>query len=148
MNNPPFNEWTPGFKASDAPVTPGDDPSSFADLDDAPPEAEPYSNSDIDTRKITVTFFRDEFAKTKNCVDLTLPQLAVHIRQKTATSKRELPWLKLALFGNKQSEKNCLRTNANTLQISGVEVEHDSGEIAFSTALATVLKAGIRCIIY
>ena len=57
MNNPPFNEWTPGFKASDAPVTPGDDPSSFADLDDAPPEDEPYSNSDIDTRKITVTFF-------------------------------------------------------------------------------------------
>ena len=34
------------------------------------------------------------------------------------------------------------------MQISGVEVEHDSGEIAFSTALATVLKAGIRCIIY
>ena len=34
------------------------------------------------------------------------------------------------------------------LQITGVEVEHDAGEIAFGTALATILKAGIRCIIY
>jgi hypothetical protein len=60
----------------------------------------------------------------------------------------ELPWLKLALFENKRSQNNSLRTNENVLQITGVEVEHDSGEIAFSTALATILKAGIRCIIY
>jgi hypothetical protein len=34
------------------------------------------------------------------------------------------------------------------LQISGVEVEHDSGEISFGTALATILKAQIRALLY
>ena len=79
---------------------------------------------------------------------MTLPQLAEHIRKQTAASKMELPWLKLAVFGNKRSEKNCLRTNENVLQITGIEVEHDAGEIAFDTALAVMLKAGIRCMLY
>ena len=79
---------------------------------------------------------------------MTLPQLAEHIRFQTAASKMALPWLKLAIFGNKRSEKNSLRTNENVLQITGIEVEHDAGEIAFGTALATILKAGVRCILY
>ena len=41
-------------------VVEGGDPSPFADLDDASPEDEPYSNSDIDTRKVTVTLIKDE----------------------------------------------------------------------------------------
>ena len=90
-----------------------------------PPEDEPYSNSDIDTRKVTVTFFQDETGQQMRRVDMTLPQLAEHIRYQTAASKMELPWLKLAIFGNKRSEKNCLRTNENVLQITGIEVEHD-----------------------
>ena len=82
-------------------------------------------------------------------VDMTLPQLAEHIRFQTAASKMELPWLKLAIFGNQRSEKNSLRTNENVLQITGIEVEHDAGEIAFGTALATILRAGgVRCILY
>ena len=148
MNNPPFNEWTPGVRAFDIPVVEGGDPNPFADLDDTPPEDEPYSNSDIDTRKVTVTFIKDETGSEMRRVDMTLPQLAEHIRFQTAASKMELPWLKLAVFGNKRSEKNCLRTNENVLQITGIEVEHDAGEIAFDTALATILKAGIRCMLY
>ena len=35
-------------------------PEEFADTSDVPPEDEPYSNSDIDTRKLTVTFIKDE----------------------------------------------------------------------------------------
>ena len=120
----------------------------FADLSDVPPEDEPYSNSDIDTRKVTVTFIKDETGAEMRRVDMTLPQLAEHIRFTTAASKMALPWLKLAIFGNQRSEKNSLRTNENVLQITGIEVEHDAGEIAFGTALATILKAGIRCIIY
>ena len=112
------------------------------------PEDEPYSNSDIDTRKVTVTFIKDETGQEMRRVDMTLPQLAEHIRFQTAASKMALPWLKLAIFGNKRSENNSLRTNENVLQITGIEVEHDAGEIAFGTALATILNAGLRCIIY
>ena len=80
--------------------------------------------------------------------DLTLPQLADRIAKQTAASKMELPWLKLAIFGNKRSDKNCLRTNANVLQITGIEVEHDAGEISFDTAIAAMRKAGIRSLLY
>ena len=149
-HHPADNPWEPGARASDVPITAnGGEPGPFADLDDRPSlEDELYSNSDIDTKKTTVTFIKDKTGAEMRRVDMTLPQLAKHIRFQTAASKMELPWLKLALFENKRSQNNSLRTNENVLQITGVEVEHDSGEIAFSTALATILKAGIRCIIY
>ena len=150
MNEPPPHqpprtgkEWEHNGRAGDIPIEPGGDPSPFEEFPDVPlPEDEPYLNSDIDTRKVTVTFIKDETGAEMRRVDMTLPQLAEHIRFTTAASKMALPWLKLALFGNKRSENNSLRTNDNVLQITGIEVEHDAGEIAFGTALATILKAG------
>ena len=105
-------------------------------------------DGDIDTRTVRVTFFPDEAAQSLLTADLTLPQLADRIAKQTAASKMELPWLKLAIFGNKRSEKNCLRTNANVLQITGIEVEHDAGEISFDTAIAVMRKARIRSLLY
>ena len=114
-----------------------------------PPPADEFETaSDIDTRTVRVTFFPDEAAQSLRTADLTLPQLADRIAKQTAASKMELPWLKLAIFGNKRSEKNCLRTNANVLQITGIEVEHDAGEISFDTAIAVMRKAGIRSLLY
>src|SRR5262249_47138954 len=78
----------------------------------------------------------------------TLPQLAEQIRQQSGPSKLNLPWLKLAIFGDKRSKKNCLRTNANTKEITGIEVEHDKGEIAFDTAIAALRKASLRALFY
>ena len=131
------------------------DKAVFDDLDDVkpeefadpvPPEDEPYSNSDIDSRKITVTFIRDETGQEMSRADMTLLQLAEHIRFTTAAGKMALPWLKLALFGNKRSEKNSLRTNENVLKITGIEVEHDAGTVSFKEAVAVL--AGVRCIVY
>ena len=39
-------------------------------------------------------------------VDMTL--LAEHIALQTAADKMELPWLKLAIFGSRRSDKNSL----------------------------------------
>jgi hypothetical protein len=139
---------------------PPDDPSPFADLSDdvppeefagppgVPPEDEPRLSSDIDSRKLTLTFIPDETGAKMRRADMTLPQLAEHIRLTSAPGKMALPWLKLALFGNKRSEKRSLRTNENVLQITGIEVEHDEGEISFDTAHATILRARVRCILY
>jgi hypothetical protein len=71
------------------------------------------SASDIDIRPVSVTFFPNKSAQSQHCSDLTLPQLAARIRLETGPSKLTLPWLKLAVFGDKPSDKNCLRTNAN-----------------------------------
>ncbi|MBT1511784.1 PriCT-2 domain-containing protein [Bradyrhizobium sp. SRL28] len=110
-----------------------------------PIDCEPAS--DLDTRKLTITLFADEYAASQNRVDMTLPQLAEHIRFQTAASKMALPWLKLATFGNQRSDKNCLRTNENVLQISGIEGDHDSGELPFDDAVEIIRKANIRALL-
>ena len=104
--------------------------------------------SDIDTRTVTITFFLDKAAQSLHTADLTLSQLANRIAKQAAASKMELPWLKLAIFGNKRSEKNCLRTNENVVQITGIETEHDAGEILFDTAIAVMREARIRSLLY
>ena len=104
--------------------------------------------SDIDARTVRITFFPDEAAQSLLTEDLTLSQLADRITKQTAASKMELPWLKLAVFGNKRSEKNCLRTNANVVQITGIETEHDAGELSFDTAIAVMREARVRSLLY
>jgi hypothetical protein len=103
---------------------------------------------DIDVHLVPVTFFDDRFAAVKYEDRLTLPDLADEIRRLTDTSKKKLPWLKLALFGNVPSDKNCLRTNANTLLITGVEVDYDGGATTFDQAVERLAAAGLRALIY
>ena len=112
------------------------------------PSDEFQTTTDIDTRTVTITFFKDEAAASLYRTVLTLPQLADRIAKQSAASKMELPWLKLAIFGNKRSEKNCLRTNANVVQITGIEAEHDAGEISFDTAIAVMREARVRSLLY
>jgi hypothetical protein len=112
------------------------------------PEPPPGVASDIDTGMVKVTFFSNKSAQSQRCIDLTLPQLAEQIRLKTAPSKLALPLLKLQRFGDKRTDKNCLRHNANVLEISGIEVEHDKGEIAFDTAVAVLRTARLRALLY
>jgi hypothetical protein len=125
MNAPiqPMDPWAPGVRAADVPVVEGielgrpfDDPTNGFET----------AASDIDTRKVTVTFFQDEYASWLRSDELTLPQLAEHIRCQTAAGKMDLPWLKLAIFGTQRSKANCLRTNENVLRISGIEGDHDA----------------------
>ena len=59
-----------------------------------------------------------------------------------------MPLLKLAKFGNKRSDKNCLRTDENVESVSGIEVEHDAGEIPFEVAIEIVRKAKLRALAY
>ena len=159
---------------SDIPITESGSRSSIADPDeangvnragapdefpegavDAEPDAEADANHpagasarDIDRHTFATTFFPDKRAMAKFSENPTLPQLAEAIRRTTAASKFELPWLKLASFGDKRSKNNCLRTNDNLIEISGVEGDHDSGELPFDAAVAIMRKARIRCLFY
>jgi len=56
-DNPPFDEWTPGFRASDVPITPGGDPSPFADLADEPKpqDAMPAANGHDPRIRLTIS---------------------------------------------------------------------------------------------
>ena len=104
--------------------------------------------TDINTHAVMVTFFRNEAAQVMRRLPMTLPQLAGHIEKQTAASKMDLPWLKLEIFGDKRSEKNCLRTNENVELITGIEGEHDAGTTSFDEAIAIIRKIGIRALLY
>jgi hypothetical protein len=104
--------------------------------------------SDIDSRTIKVTFFKTEAAQSLRTANLTLPQLRDKIITETAASKMELPWLKLAIFGNKRTDKKCLRSNENTKEITGIETDYDAGRIPFDDAIKTMQRAGVRCLLY
>ena len=110
------------------------------------PEAGPPT--DIDTRKFTITLFKDKAAVKKWLIETTLPQLVDVIERWTAANKMQLPWLELAEFGDIASNAKCLRWNENVRAITGIEGEHDAGTMTFDEALAILHKAGLRCILY
>jgi hypothetical protein len=111
-------------------------------------EASEPVNQPLDAHSFDITIFPDNAARTKNQQSLTLPSLAAAILATRAKRKDKLPLLKLASFGDDASAKNCLRTNANMGAISGVEVEHDAGDVSYRVAVRILRKAGVRALIY
>ncbi len=104
--------------------------------------------TDIATRQHHITFLPSKKALSKTSADLTLPELAERIRIKVAREKFRLPWLKLVRFGDKKTNKACVRFDENVLALDGCETDYDKGLISFDTAIAVMRKAGIRAIIY
>ena len=85
--------------------------------------------------KFHVTFFEDEFAQSLTEKEMTLGELRELVIATTAATKGELPLLKLALFGDKRTDRHCLRHNANVVEISGIEGDYDAKEVAFGDAV-------------
>lgn len=63
--------------------------------------------------KFRVTYFRDCSASEKWERDVTLADLAAKIAEVTRPTKEQLPWLKLACFGDKRTDRGSLRHDAN-----------------------------------
>jgi primase-like protein len=104
--------------------------------------------SDIGTRTLFVTRFEDATAQSMTRSEQSLPALRDHILSTSAATKEKTPWLKLAKFGKKRTDKNCLRHDANVTAITGIEVDYDDEVISFDDAVATMRKAGVRCLLY
>jgi hypothetical protein len=97
---------------------------------------------------LTLTLFRDYGATGKKQRTVTGDDLCTLIRDTSAPAKGELPWLKLARFGNSKTDKGSLRHDRNVIAITGVEADYDGGRITFDEAVETAEKAGLRAIIY
>jgi hypothetical protein len=97
---------------------------------------------------ILLTFFGSYAAKNKRETRYSLRELAERIRTTTADHKADLPWLKLARFGNRRTSEGCLRHDANVLAITGIEADYDGGRITVDKALDTLEKQGIASILY
>ena len=100
------------------------------------------------TDPVRITFFPNFSATTKREEMLTLHDLADRITTTGAASKSELPWLKLATFGNKPTNKGSLRSNGNLQSCTGLEADYDGGRVTFGDAVAILAEAGIAALIY
>lgn len=98
-------------------------------------------------RRLTVTVFRDQAAKTKQDKVIAFRDLAEAIPKLGAPHKESLPWLKLATFGDEASDKGCLRTNTNMRWIDGVEADHDASTMQPAEAARLLREAGIAAIV-
>jgi hypothetical protein len=107
-----------------------------------------FVNADTETKTIHVTIFCDEFAKTLDVKNLTLAKLRELVLTTTAATKAALPLLKLAVFGDKRTANDCLRSNANVREITGVEVDYDGKEMALETAISMLKAAGLASLAY
>ena len=114
-----------------------------------PPSGEPIAaDADIGEHKVHVTFFPDFAAKSYITDDLTLLDLRERVLNASARKKDNLPWLKLAIFGNRRSDKNSLRHDANVDWITGIEIDYDIEEVAFADALTALNELQIAALLY
>ena len=78
----------------------------------------------------------------------TLRSLATRINAVTATRRADLPWLKLARFGNKRSDKGSLRHDANVIASTGIEADYDGGGVSIDEACEILTKQGLAAVVY
>jgi hypothetical protein len=95
-----------------------------------------------------VTFFTDYAAKTLSTADMTLEELRTLVLETTASEKAQLPWLKLAVFGDQRTDKNCLRHDANVVTVTGVELDYDAKVMPFEDAVEIIEKAQLQALLY
>jgi hypothetical protein len=111
-------------------------------------------SSDLATRVFWITLFHDELADRKHYGTTTLLRLRDEILKTTAKKKDTLPWIKLATFGDKPNENNCLRYDENVIETSGAEGDYDGEllpdgkQISFAEAIAIIREANIRALVY
>jgi len=108
----------------------------------------PECQDSILDQPIAVTRFPTQGATRKTESRISLRQLAAEIKAVRAGDKGGLPWFKLAQFGGQRTQKNCLRSDANVLRVTGVEADYDDGNISPAEAERRMREAGIAGLIY
>ncbi len=103
---------------------------------------------DAATPAFHVTIFPDEYAAMKTAEVLTPWALCDKILTTSAAIKTDLPYLKLARYGDVKSDKNCLRYDDNVRAISGVVVEHDAETMSFDEAIGRLRAARLTALVY
>lgn len=100
------------------------------------------------TTTVAVTFFANAAATTKREERLSLTALAELIHTTAAASKEQLPWLKLARFGESRSNGGSLRNNGNVIAVGGLEADYDRGEMSLAEAKDIIAISGITALVY
>jgi hypothetical protein len=98
-------------------------------------------------REIYVTWFDDEFARTKQQESGTLRELAEHFQTIHAANKKELPFLKLARFKGQPNDQGCLRYDENILCVTGIEGDYDGEQVSLHEACGRLQRANLGALL-
>ncbi len=99
--------------------------------------------------KIAWTRFHDQSTRTKRELTQTWGELAQHLRVAGPfPSKAKCHWIKLARFGDTTTDDGALRHDANVLDVTGVEGDHDLETVEPEEAIRRLEAAGVRAIVY
>lgn len=97
---------------------------------------------------IVLSFFRDEAASTIQVERAPLREMIPTILEMARPLKTDLPWLKLARFGNKRTERQSLRHDANVVAISGIEADYDLEQMTLEEARSRLEQADLAALVY
>jgi hypothetical protein len=95
-----------------------------------------------------ITIFRHRSAQTMVWGTATLAELAAMVCNTHKPHKDSLPLLKLGVFGELRTEKNCLRSNMNLIEITGVEADNDHVPLSFERAVEIMRTAHVAALLY
>jgi putative DNA primase/helicase len=111
-------------------------------------DADHTSSDELDSHNFNVSFLANKSGTKLKSSVWTLPKLRDHILKTSGPTKLQLPWLKLATFGDVRSNKGSLRTDANVLSIEGIELDYDGLKVSFEEAVEAVRQMNVRALIY
>ncbi len=114
---------------------------------DRPRTAEAGGDAEFQ-QPFAITIFTSAGATKKAEERTTLSALAARIRTTQAPGKSQLPWLKLARFGDRRTAKNSLRHDANVEVITSLELDYDGGLVTVDQAEDLLLKSGVLSLLY
>ena len=97
---------------------------------------------------VWVSRFPNKSATTLDAVEMSLPELRTLVLETSAGDKTQLPLLKLARFGNRRSDRNSLRHNANVDAISGIELDYDAKAVPLEEAAAVLRQSKLTALVY
>jgi hypothetical protein len=98
---------------------------------------------------LIVTVFNNVKCKSKDEQAITWQDIKNELDYpKVFPSKEECPLIKLATFGDVQTEKGSLKHNDNVIYLTGLEGDYDAGQVQPQQAIAWLQNAGIIAAIY
>lgn len=82
-------------------------------------------------KPLKLTRFPSRKGKSKQSLKMSLRELGAEIQRTERAEKAQLPSIKLQTYGDKRTEHGSLRSNANVLTVTGLEIDYDcEGESA------------------
>jgi hypothetical protein len=99
-------------------------------------------------RALPVTFFANVRGAALTAKAVPIWDLRDLVLTTSAATKTALPLLAMAVFGDKRTDKNCLRHDANVTAISGVTADYDAEKVSLDAAIKKLRKNRLAALVY